>query len=176
MTNPFATAPASTPDTATSAPNPFTGSAAPAPEPAATPAATPPPAATATDPFATPPPAPEVEFEGINSDDAAGAGTVVVLKIKNHEENVPSNFKDDKGNIVYQNKLTVDVFVITGPKAGKFYADQWLFWKNVCGQFAGCAGDGNTYLVRLKKVGRAVVTEQVTDEATKAEARRLMGL
>ncbi len=178
MSNPFATGTAP-------AGNPF-GGGTPAAAPAETPAAAPATAAPATaapatsaptavaDPFGDTPPAPEID--GINSDDAA-AGIVVVLKINKHEENIASSFKDPKtGEVVYQNRLTVDVLVVTGPKAGKVYADQWIFWNRVCAQFKDRAGDGKQYLVKLGKVGRAVITEPVTDPAIKNEPMRIMGL
>ncbi len=167
MTNPFGNANA----------NPFGGAPAAATE---APVATPLPVETTTaapvsqpaDPFGDTPPAPEID--GINSDDAA-AGTVAVLKIKKYEDGVVSNFKDPKtGEIVVQERLTVDVLVVTGPKAGKVYPDQWIFWNRVCKQFKDRAGDGRPYLVKLGKAGRAVITEPVSDPAIKAEAIRLM--
>ncbi len=165
MSNPFATAPTGN--------NPFGAAPATAEAPPAAPPveAAPAPVSQPADPFGDTPPAPEMD--GINSDDAA-AGTVVVLRITGLEERVASNFKDASGNVIYQDKLIVDVLVVTGPKAGKVYPDQWLFWNRVVSQFKDRVGDGRPYLVKLGKVGRAVITEPVSDPAVRAEAIRLM--
>lgn len=184
MTNPFApaTAPATAPANPFGAPatapatepaNPFGGAPAATP-PATTPAATPPPAGGPVDPFGAVPDAPA--FDGLNSDDAAGAGTVVAIRITKFEGNVPSTFKDPKtGEIIYQDKLTVDAHVVTGDKAGNYYPDTWLFWRRVVAQFKDRVGDNQWYLVKLTKAGRAVIAEPITDPALRAEGARLIG-
>jgi hypothetical protein len=180
MTNPFATAaqPAA-------AANPFAAQAQPTPpvaQPQATaPTFTPPvaqPQATApapggpVDPFGAVPDAPA--FDGLSSDDAAGNGTVVALRINTYEEGVMSTFRDEKtGEPIVQNRLTVDAKVVTGPKAGKTFPDTWLFWRRVVAQFKDCAGNGQWYLVHLTKSGRAVVANPVQDPGMRAEAAKL---
>lgn len=170
MSNPFApkaTAPATAP-----AGNPF--GTAPASAPAAsTPAASTPAPGGPVDPFGSVPDAPK--FEGLSADDAAGAGTVVAIRVGKYEEGVLSTFRDEKtGEPVVQNRLTVDALVVTGPKAGDNYPDTWVFWRRVVAQFKDCAGNGQWYLVKLTKSGRAVVAEPVNDPALRAEAARLM--
>lgn len=122
-------------------------------------------------PFGTPPPAPE--FEGLSKDDAE-RGTTVILEIREVTQ-VTSKFPDPKtGEFKQQDRLTADVTVVDGPKAGKFYPDQWIFWSRVVAQFKSSAGDGEKYLVKLGMEGRAVSTTPVTDQAVIQKATALL--
>jgi len=193
--NPFATATAPTNESETSVTaNPFAQPAAqtaqaPAANPFATPAAQPAQgtvfqsvaqaggnpfgsAPAGGDPFASAPAAPELE--GISQNDAL-LQTVVAWRVLKLDEGVMSSFKDEKtGEPIVQDRLTVEGVYVTGPKAGKVFSDSWIFWKNVVGQFRGCVGNGQWYLVQLSKPGRGVRATEVTDPATRAEAAKLL--
>ena len=124
------------------------------------------------DPFASAPAAPELE--GISQNDAL-LQTVVAWRVVKLDEGVMSSFKDDKtGEPIVQDRLTVEGVYVTGPKAGKVFTDSWIFWKNVVGQFRGCVGNGQWYLVQLTKPGRGVRATEVTDPATRQEAAKLL--
>lgn len=163
------------------APNPFAGAAAPAAQaapPAAAPAPTPAPAAQASpapaaghDPFATPPPPPPMD--GIDEDDAK-IGTTCIFRW-NKIERVRSTYKDDSGEMPMKDRIHFDVTVVDGEKAGKHYSDVFKFWSRIVEQFRPCCGDGQLYLLRLVKDGRAIAVEPVTDPAVKAQAAALIG-
>lgn len=180
MTNPFATAaPANAANPfATQAPaaDPFAGQNAQASAPAGNgqPVFQAPPSqpqADMGDPFATPPPAPELD--GLTKSDAE-KNTIVILEIV-AVESVTSKFPDQKtGKFEEQDRLTVNAHVVTGPKAGTYYSDQWIFWNRVVGQFSTCAGNGQKYLVMLTMDGRAVTTAPVTDPQVRAQAAQLL--
>lgn len=124
------------------------------------------------DPFASAPAAPELE--GISQNDAL-LQTVVAWRVVKLDEGVMSSFKDDKtGEPIVQDRLTVEGVYVTGPKAGKVFTDSWIFWKNVVGQFRGCVGNGQWYLVQLTKPGRGVRATEVTDPTTRQEAAKLL--
>lgn len=127
--------------------------------------------ATTASPFGTPPPAPE--FDGLSKDDAA-RGTTIILEIREVSE-VTSKFPDPKtGEFNQQDRLTTDVIVVDGPKAGKRYSNQWIFWGRVVAQFRNAAGDGQKYLVRLGMEGRAVVATPVSDPEVIQKAAALL--
>ena len=128
--------------------------------------------ATATSsPFGTPPPAPE--FDGLSKDDAV-SGTTIILEIREVTQ-VTSKFPDPKtGEFNQQDRLTTDVIVVDGPKAGKKFANQWIFWGRIVAQFRDAAGDGQKYLVRLGMEGRAVVATPVSDPEVVQKAAALL--
>ena len=132
------------------------------------------PGTTATDsasPFGTPPPAPA--FEGLEKADAE-RGTTIILEVVDVAR-VTSKFPDPKtGQFNEQDRLTANVIVVDGPKAGSRLSDQWIFWSRVVAQFREAANDGQKYLVRLGMDGRAVVTTPVTDQATIDKAAALL--
>ena len=121
-------------------------------------------------PFGTPPPAPA--FEGLEKADAE-RGTTIILEVVDVAR-VTSKFADKNGQFPEQDRLTANVTIVDGPKAGSRLNDQWIYWSRVVGQFRNAAGDGQKYLVKLGMDGRAVTTNPVTDQAVIDEAAALL--
>lgn len=180
MSNPFATQSAPAAAAPAQGGNPFGGqTAAQAPaanpfggQPAAQGGGSPFGAAPAGDPFAS---APEVPtFVGLSQNDAI-LQTVVAWRIVKLDEGIVSSFKDEKtGQPVVQDRLTVEGFIVTGPRAGEVLSDAYIYWGGVVRQFKGSAGNGQWYLVQLSKPGKFVKADEVTDPAIRAKAAALI--
>ena len=130
------------------------------------------------DPFGAMPAAPE-GVGGLSKSDAE-ANSVIIMRVNSVEHGVPSKFPDQKtGQPKTNTRLHCDIQVVTGPKAGAVFMDQWISWTVVAQQFAPCAGDGVPYLVQLgveqRGGGQAVVAAEVTDPQMRAYAATLLG-